>query len=283
MKCCACTLPSPESFRRKPTYTPLLALSLLIQAAPAPAAAPAAPAPAAEAAAAPAPCPNPYFPLEDGLRLTYRAGKSEVLILTRDVHPTPDGAGLKGTVEVDIKDRKGSTEATCGAEGVSTGLGGLEGVLLSASGLDVQVTAAEGVAVPPPARMVPGGSWKNSLSIKMRPPERANLGGMRPVISTTFDKESTVEGTEQVTVEGGTFQALKVKNRTTARSGNRPGADPGRSIESTLWFAPGVGLVKIQTGTSVDLELVRVERPVAAAQADGGTAKKAKKKRAVAQ
>jgi hypothetical protein len=76
-----------------------------------------------------------------------------------------------------------------------------------------------------------------------------------------------VEGEEEVTVAAGTFKALKVRNRTTARASNRAGADPGRSIESTLWFAPGVGLVKIQTGTSVDLELVGVERPAAAAEA----------------
>ncbi len=244
---------------------------------------PTAPPPEAEAiTAAPAPCPNPWFPLEEGLKLSYRAGRSELHISTRDIQPTDGGAGLKGTVDVQIKNRQGSTEATCGPDGVKTGLGGLEGTLLSASGLDVEVVAADGVAVPPPAQMVKGGSWKNSLSIKMRPPEKAKLGGMRPVISTTFDKESTVEGEEEVTVAGGTFKALKVKNRTTARSSNRAGADPGRSIESTLWFAPGVGLVKIQTGNSVDLELTAVERPAAAAQA-APVGKKARKRPAPAQ
>jgi hypothetical protein len=248
-----------------------------MQASSAPAAAAAPEAASAPVAVEAASCPNPYFPLEEGLRLSYRAGRSEVQILTRDIQPLSADGTLKGTVEVNIKDRHGSTEATCNAEGVKTGLGGLEGTLLSASGLDVEVVTASGVAVPPPAKMVPGGSWKNSISIKMRPPEKAKLGGLRPVISTTFDKESTVEGTEQITVEGGTFQALKVKNRTTARSSNRTTADPGRSIESTLWFAPGVGLVKIQTGNSVDLELVRVERPSVAAKTQPG-GKKARKK-----
>ena len=105
---------------------------------------------------------------------------------------------------------------------------------------------------------------------------------MRPVISTTFDKEATVVGEEEVTVAGGTFKALKVKNLTTARSSNRASADPGRSIESFLWFAPGVGLVKIQTGDSVDLELVRVERPAVAAKAQPG-GKKARKKATITQ
>jgi hypothetical protein len=142
----------------------------------------------APAVAEPAPCPNPWFPLEEGLQLRYRAGRSELAISTHDIQPSADGAGLKGRVDVKIKNRQGSTEATCGPDGVKTGLGGLEGTLLSASGLDVEVVAADGVAVPPPARMVPGGSWKNSLSIKMRPPEKAKMGGLRPIISTTFDK-----------------------------------------------------------------------------------------------
>lgn len=207
------------------------------------------------APAASAPCPNAYFPLEDGLKLTYRAGHSEMTLSTRDVKTVPEG--LKATLAVTLKGRQGETEATCDAEGVRTGLGGLEGTLLSASGMDVQVVAAEGVAVPPAAKMVPGASWKNSLSVKLQPPATAKI---RPVISTTFDKEATVVGEEEVKVEAGTFKALKVKNTTTARSGTKPGV--GRSIDSFIWFAPGVGIVKVETAGRTDLELTKLERPV---------------------
>lgn len=209
------------------------------------------PAPVAEAA-----CPNPYFPLEEGLKLTYRAGRSELVLSTKDVTTTPEGQ--KGTLAVDMKGRHGETEVTCSAEGVRTGLGGLEGTLLSASGMDVEVTAAEGMAVPAPATMVPGGTWKNSLSVKLQPPATAK---MRPIISTTFDKEATVVGEEQVQVGAGTFKALKVRNLTTARS-SRPGA-AGRSIESFIWFAPGVGILKVETAGKTDLELMKVDKPVA--------------------
>ncbi|WP_164020456.1 DUF3108 domain-containing protein [Pyxidicoccus trucidator] len=206
---------------------------------------------------APAACPNPYFPLEDGLKLTYRAGKSSEMVLsTQDVTPVPEG--LKGTVAVKLKNRQGQTEATCTSEGIRTGLGGLEGTLLSASGMDVQVVSAEGVAVPAPATMVPGGTWKNSLSVKLQPPA-GKTGGIRPTIATTFDKEATVVGEEEVTVAAGTFKALKVKNITTARS-SRPGSQ-GRSMESFIWFAPGVGIIKLETAGSTDLELLKVERP----------------------
>ncbi len=194
--------------------------------------------------------------MEDGLKLTYRAGRSDLVLTTKDVSTTPEGQ--KATLAVDMKGRQGETELTCTAEGVRTGLGGLEGTLLSASGMDVEVVAAEGMAVPAPATMVPGGTWKNSLSVKLQPPSTAK---MRPIISTTFDKEATVVGEEQVQVGAGTFKALKVRNLTTARS-NRQGAS-GRSIESFIWFAPGVGILKVETAGRTDLELMKVERPVA--------------------
>lgn len=193
------------------------------------------------------------------MKLTYRAGRSsEMTISTQGVTPVPEG--VKGRISVELKGRRGETEAFCTSEGVRTGLGGLEGTLLSASGMQVEVVSTEGVAVPPAANMVPGSSWRNSLSVKMQPPESAKMpAGL--VIATTFDKEATVIGEEAVTVEAGTFKALKVKNTTTARA-SRPGAQ-GRSIDSYIWFAPGVGIVKVSTGDSTDLELLKVERPTA--------------------
>ena len=171
---------------------------------------------------------------------------------------TPEG--LTGTLAVDLGGKAGSTEAFCGAEGVRTGAGGLEGTLLSATGMDIEVVSAEGVVVPAPSAMVPGGTWKNSLSVKLRPPESAKLpGGLRPVLASTFDKEATVVGEEEVTVAAGTFKALKVRNVTTARAGRSDAL--GRSLESYIWFAPGVGIVKVATGNSTDLELLKVERP----------------------
>ncbi len=216
-------------------------------------------------------CPNPYFPLEEGLKWTYRARSSELTVSTREVTPTPEG--LKGLLVVDLKGRSGQTEAFCTSEGVRTGLGGLEGTLLSASGMQVEVVSAEGVAVPPAARMVPGASWKNSLSVKMQPPAGSKMPGM--VMASTIDKEATVIGEEEVTVGGGTFKALKVKNLTTARA-SRAGAQ-GRSVESFIWFAPGVGIVKIATGGSTDLELLKVERPAAAKKEPAPIKKKGSK------
>ncbi|MDY7229777.1 hypothetical protein [Hyalangium rubrum] len=223
-------------------------------------------------AVAEAPCPNPYFPLENGLKLTYRAGRSSELTLsTQGVTAVPEG--VKGLLAVELKGKRGETEAFCTSEGVRTGLGGLEGTLLSASGMQVEVVSSEGVVVPPSVNMVPGSVWRNSLSVKMQPPESAKMPGM--VIATTFDKEATVVGEEEVTVGAGTFKAVKVKNTTTARA-SRPGAK-GRQIDSFIWFAPGVGIIKVSTGDSTDLELLKVDRPVAAQKAPVANKKATKK------
>lgn len=205
--------------------------------------------------------------------MTYRAGSSELRISTREVTSTAEGQ--KGLLAVDLKGRSGQTEAFCTSEGVRTGLGGLEGTLLSASGMQVEVVSAEGVAVPPAAKMVPGSSWRNSLSVKLQPPAGSKMpAGM--VLASTFDKEATVIGEEEVTVAAGTFKALKVKNLTTARA-SRAGSQ-GRSVESFIWFAPGVGIVKVATGGSTDLELLKVERPAAATKEPAPVKKKGSKK-----
>lgn len=205
--------------------------------------------------------------------MTYRAGSSELRISTREVTSTAEGQ--KGLLAVDLKGRSGQTEAFCTSEGVRTGLGGLEGTLLSASGMQVEVVSAEGVAVPPAVKMVPGSSWRNSLSVKLQPPAGSKMpAGM--VLASTFDKEATVIGEEEVTVAAGTFKALKVKNLTTARA-SRAGSQ-GRSVESFIWFAPGVGIVKVATGGSTDLELLKVERPAAATKEPAPVKKKGSKK-----
>jgi hypothetical protein len=206
---------------------------------------------AAGAAGVIAPCPHPYFPMEEGLALTYRAGSSKLRVTFSDVHS--DGPGRRALLHMEHDGKDGSTETVCNSEGVLS-TGGLEGAALSMSGMDVKVVETRGVAMPPPARMTQGASWSNSLSIELRAPDKAKI----PIgpVRTTFKKESTIEGPEKITIAGKTWDALRVRNKVTALAGT--GAE--RTIESLMWLAPGVGILKIQTGNSVDLELTGVAR-----------------------
>src|SRR5215211_3672132 len=114
------------------------------------------------------PCPHPYFPMGEGLKLTYRAGKSEVAVTFSDVHGT--ALEQRGTLHMSHKGRDGSAVATCSADGIRTDFGGLEGAVLSLSGLDVKAVSSEGIAMPPPAQFLPGARWANTLSLELRPP-----------------------------------------------------------------------------------------------------------------
>ena len=195
-----------------------------------------------------APCPHPYFPLTDGLNLTYRAGRSHFDLAISGV--TSGGADAsKGQIEVRYKDRVGKANAECSAEGVKTEFGGLEGLALQAGGVDAKILSSEGLLLPPPDQMTPGKSWKNKVAMEVKPPK---LG---ITLQTTLAKESIVVGEETITVQAGTFKALKLLNKTVASSGD---VGMERAIESFMWVAPGIGIVKLQTGNSVDLELLKV-------------------------
>ena len=196
-------------------------------------------------------CPHPYFPMNEGLTLTYRAGKSEVKVRMSDVKH--EGDSWRARLNLEHKGQKGSTDASCGADGISTMTGGLEAAALRMSGMDVNIVSSEGVLLPAPGGMAPGGEWKNVVALELKPPEGSKipLGSVK----STFKREAIVEGPEQIEVAGKTWDALRVKNRVTAMSGTIG----ERTIESTMWLAKDVGILRIQTGETVDFELLGVE------------------------
>lgn len=220
-------------------------------------------------AAAPAagPCPHPYFPIEDGLKLTYRAGKQDVVISFSDVK-TPSADEITGNIEMSLKGKTGKTLARCSATGIMTGHGGIEGLALQSSGMDMSIEDSQGVVLPPPAELVPGKTWENTFKVKMRPPKSVSEGGLKGALSgalvmtTTLKKESTVVGPDKVTTAAGKFDAIKVLNKTSALGGK---GGSQRMVESHMWLTPKLGIVKIMTGESVDFELLSVERVAQAA------------------
>jgi hypothetical protein len=212
---------------------------------------------AASLAAAPVsgPCPHPYFPLEEGLALTYRAGRQEFVLSVKEVQRAAES--MTFTLQIQNGERIATTTGECGADGIKTELGGLEGLILKSAGLDAEVTQSEGVAMPPPAQMKIGGApWSNKIALKMKLPEKAGKMASGMTIQTAFAKEAQVVGEEEASTAAGKFKSLKVLNKTTASNGSMGG---DRAMESFMWIAPRFGIIKFQTGDSVDLELVRVD------------------------
>ena len=207
-------------------------------------------------AGAPAPCPHPYFPMGEGLKLLYRAGKSEIAVSFSDVRSS--SVEQRAVLHMSHKGRDGTAVATCSADGIRTEFGGLEGAVLSLSGLDMKVVSSEGIALPPPEQLFPGARWANTLSLEMRPPSGSKFAF--GVVKTKFRKESSVEGIERVQVAGRSWNALRVRNRITAIGGT----NGERTVESVTWIAPGAGVLRVKTGESVDFELIRIDRSPAA-------------------
>jgi hypothetical protein len=205
--------------------------------------------------AAPGPCPHPYFPLDQNLTLTFRAGKSEFVMSFQDTQTTPQGQ--TATMQVQFKERVGKTKAECSAEGIKTELGGLESLAIQAAGVDAKVLSSEGVAMPPASELKPGKTWSNKLALQGNVPLKGALPSLK--ITTQFTKEATVIGEDTVRVQAGKFKALKLLNKTIASSGGG-GPESDRAVESWMLIAPGLGIIKIQTGDSVDLELLKIDR-----------------------
>lgn len=227
-------------------------------------------------ALAAAPCPNHFFPLRPGRTLTYQAGKARFTLQFSHVEDGPDGQ--TATLEVEQNGRRRTTQVKCTANGIVAEAGGLEGLALRSSGMEMKVLSSEGVLLPTEDALRARRPWSNKVSIEMRPPENQKLpGGLRPVLRTQFAKTGVVTGEEAVTTPAGTFQALKVKNLTTASSG---AVGSERKVESTMWLAPDVGIVKVVTGDATDLELLEVsEPPPAKARKPGHSVVPASKRR----
>lgn len=207
-----------------------------------------------------APCPHPYFPMSNGLSFLYKAGKAQVKVRFSDV--TSDGVKQRGVLHLENKGKQGTTEATCDVNGIQTQLGGIEGAALNMSGMDVKVVSSEGIAMLPPDKMVEGATWSNALALELRPPAGSKLPF--GVVKTTFKKDSIVEGKERIEVAGKMWDALRIKNKVTAMAGTAG----ERSMETMMWLAPGVGILRIKTGNVVDFELLEVMEPEASPRAE---------------
>lgn len=213
---------------------------------------------AAGPALAASPCPHRFFPLEDGLVLGYRAGGTELTATYSEASKAGDAHKAKLTLAIQGNGKNGTTQAICDANGVGTEAGGLGVLALQSAGMDVKITESTGVILPPLDQVKSGKAWSNRVGVEMTPPASVNLpGGLKPIIRTTFVADASFVGEEKVTTAAGTFDALKIKTKTTAVAGST-GSE--RSLESFLWFADGIGLVKVMTGENVDLELTSVKR-----------------------
>jgi hypothetical protein len=206
--------------------------------------------------ASPKPCPHPYFPMEAGLELTYRASGREVQVRIDKVETRSDGSA-QAQLELKVDGKLTRTLASCDAQGVTSPLGGLEGVAIPSEGRDLRVISAEGLLLP--AELSLGASWHNKLALQISPQLKV-LGALQPVLAQNLERDHQVVASERLSISAGHFEGLKVRTLSTATI---KGQSDGRSAETSSWWVQGLGVVKISAGGVTQLELLSVRRPLA--------------------
>lgn len=126
---------------------------------------------------------------------------------------------------------------------------------------EFQTTSLEGVTLP--ASINPGDSWTQSITIE----------GTQTLNDTTIPSKNqttstcTASGVESVTVEAGTFDAMRVDCQNTmiiTITMNNSPIETSLTFNATNWYAKDVGLVKtVSTGENLDstIELVSYSIP----------------------
>ena len=120
-------------------------------------------------------------------------------------------------------------------------------------GQGIQVTRAvfSGVALPA-GRWQVGQSWKNGWQLEGK---RGPLRG-----TGSLDYSNTVAALESVTVPAGKFEAWKVAAQQKV-SGKVAGISVGPEAHNyTVWYASGVGVVKVDYGQGAKLELLSLTK-----------------------
>jgi hypothetical protein len=194
-------------------------------------------------------CANPLYPVVQGATWTYAsAGPSGPFTYTDTITEVrADGF----TLTSQFADLTRTQEWSCAAEGLlALTFGGDHAGGLSADGLKAEFTTTNPTGITLPSVITPGMGWTYGF----------NIQGTMTFADQSADGTGTVEtalkeaGTESVTVPAGTFNATKVEATSTFNLiATYQGLDVPVTLTgvTTLWYAPGVGLVKSEESGDV--------------------------------
>lgn len=116
--------------------------------------------------------------------------------------------------------------------------------------VDFETTALSGVTIP--ATINAGDTWSQSLTLE----GTQTINGTSFPASNQLTSDCKAIGIESVTVEAGTFDAMRVECQTTMNISITMGDAPVQStlnLAGTNWYVEGVGLVKtLTTGMGFD-------------------------------
>ncbi|GEM86320.1 hypothetical protein [Meiothermus granaticius] len=194
-------------------------------------------------------CEQAYFPVKEGWVWTYKSSPEGKTQTMRFSGVSPAGFTYvtqlsNGSVETRWKCEAGGLAAL---EFASSNLGGQN------QSVNFKTVGRKGVMLPNTLGV--GSQWSYSFTL-----EGAMSGGTLTDHMETLNK---AVGLETITVPAGTFKALKVESTSTLKMGMNVGGKtrdlPSNTIQSTSWYAKGVGMVKSVTA-GVTLELVSLKK-----------------------
>ncbi len=194
-------------------------------------------------------CANALLPVKTGATWTYAndAGTANAGTFTATISSVrPDGF----TVATKFDDSSSIDQQwSCTSDGlVAESLGaGQNALSLSAAGIDAKLDTATPTGVTLPANVQQGDQWPYALQLT----GSVSQGSLKADLSGTISTAMQAVGTESVTVPAGTFDnAVKVQAATTIKAQAGFGAismPVDAVLNSTFWFAPGVGWIKSTT------------------------------------
>ncbi len=235
------------------TATPSLGIPLPFVASPTPTATPVPPTPTPSAG----PCSNSLSPVSDGATWTYTNTTQDSTpwsFSTTITSVRPDGF----TMTTKLPD--GTTadqEWDCNSQGLLplTPGAGQPALGLSVEGIKLDLTTSNPRGVTVPVSVQPGMTWNYGLDLE----GTLAQGNLSASIKGTVDTAFNAVGMESVTVPAGTFNAMKIQGASTFNvTANYSGLGIPLTavVNSTFWFAPGVGLIKsTQSGQLVGISM----------------------------
>jgi hypothetical protein len=205
------------------------------------------PSPAAQAGTAGGECANSYFPVVQGATWTYKVSGRLSGTLSRTITAVrPDGftdertalAGGTRSVDWDCSDGIIARQPDLAPSG-----------LIPAGDLtaDLHTTDTSGVTVPD--NLGPDAKWNQESTMQ----GTVSINGQSTPARNEVTTDCTAASHDSVPVPAGTFNALRAECRTDEKlTVTLNGADVPTDIVTlaAIWYAPGVGMVKLEQGTS---------------------------------
>lgn len=207
-------------------------------------------------------CENPYLPPIVGATWNYKITgptsdtyKHTVLSVEMDSFTEQDVFGVGVTRQGKWTCENGNLIALSPPSGSSG--------TVQAQNVQVNLETKEHSGITLPAKINPGDTWSQKLLLE----GTETINGTQLPAKNEFSNDCTAKGVESVTVEAGTFDAMRVECKTVMHlTITVGGSDTGATfnLTATNWYAKDIGMIKnVTTGMGLDstTELVSYDIP----------------------